>query len=154
MRRLFFLPLLLLSVVRTNAQVLTLEQAVMQAREHAPTARIAARQVDEASARAAQARAAFFPMLRLASGYTASNNAVSNFMFALNQGQFRLAGDLNHPGTVDNFQASAQVGLNLFNGGRDIANARAASAAVRGADWSRQVVENDVTLGVTQSYLA
>jgi outer membrane protein len=148
-----FLALLVLWAVQAGAQTLTLEQAVTLARDQAPMARIAAQQVIEASARAAQTRAAFLPMLRLSSGYTASDNAVSAFMFALNQGEFQLAGDLNHPDAADNFQVSAQVGINLFNGGRDLANNRAARAAKRGADFGRQATLDEVTLGVTRGYL-
>jgi outer membrane protein TolC len=146
--------ILLLAVVPLQAQTLTLQQAVKMAREQSPLARIAGQQVKEAAARAAQAQAAFMPMVRLSSGYTSSDNAVNVFMFALNQGQFKLAGDLNNPATADNFQASAQVGINLFSGGRDYSNVRAARAAERGMKYSDQATSNEVTLGVTRAYLA
>jgi outer membrane protein TolC len=153
MKRILLL-IVILAAVQVGAQPLTLEQAVSLAREQAPMARIAAQQVIEAEARAGQARAAFLPMLRLTTGYTASDNAVNAFMFALNQGEFQLAGDLNNPDAADNLQASVQLGLNLYNGGRDLANWRAAQAAQRGADFTRLATEEEVTRGVTRAYLA
>ena len=153
MKRFLLYPLFLLVVARVDAQVLTLEQAISTASEHAPMARIAEQQVKEAEARAAEARSAFLPMIRLSSGYMRSDNAVNVFMYALNQGEFQLAGDLNNPDAADNFYASAQVGLSLFNGGRDLANVRAARAAKRGADFTRQATVAGVTLDVTRAYL-
>jgi outer membrane protein len=137
-----------------GATQLTLEQAITLSKEQSPIARIASQQVIEASARQAQARSAFLPMVRVSSGYTASDNAVNSFMFALNQGQFALAGDLNNPPSADNFQASAQVGLSLFNGGRDLANLQAAGAARAGTEFLRKATGNEITLGVTRMYLA
>ncbi len=154
MYRIVSILLILLAFARLDADTLTLAEAAAWARERSPVARIAGQQVDEASARAAQARAAFLPMLRLSSGYTKSDNAVNAFMFALNQGEFQLAGDLNNPDPADNFQVSAQVGLSLFSGGRDLANLRAARAAQRGSAFSRKATTNEVVLGVTQAYLA
>ncbi|MDM7972809.1 MAG: TolC family protein [candidate division Zixibacteria bacterium] len=148
------LTALVVAVRPAAAGELTLEQAVGLAREQSPQARIAALGVSEAAARAAEARAAFLPMVRVASGYTASDNAVNAFMFALNQGQFALAGDLNNPPRWDNFQLSAQVGLNLFNGGRDLANLRAARGARAGAEFARSAADQEMVLGVTRMYLA
>lgn len=137
-----------------GAQQLTLEEAIRLSREQSPMARIAALRVTEASARAGEARAAFLPMVRVSSGYTASNNAVNGFMFALNQGQFALAGDLNHPPSADNFQASAMVGLSLFSGGRDLANLQAAGAARTGTEYVLRATSQEIALGVSRMYLA
>lgn len=150
----FVLILMFVAVVATAMGApLSLEEAAQMARERAPMVRIAGEQVQEAAARAAQARAAFLPMVRLNSGYTTSDNAVNVFMFALNQGEFQLAGDLNNPDRADNFQATAQVAINLFNGGRDWAIWRAARAAARGSDFARQATEDEIILGVTRAYL-
>jgi outer membrane protein TolC len=149
-----FISAVLLVPLRADANQLTLDQAIALARGQAPMARIASQKVIEASARAAEARAAFLPMLRVGSGYTASDNAVNSFMFALNQGQFALAGDLNNPPSSDNFQASAQVGINLFNGGRDLANLSAARAAKAGTELVHKATDREVVLGVTRMYLA
>jgi len=138
----------------SDAQQLTLQEAISLSREQSPMARIAALRVHEASARADEARAMFLPMVRVSSGYTNSNNAVNGFMFALNQGQFALAGDLNNPPSADNFQATAMVGLNIFNGGRDLANLQAAGAAHRGMEAVRQATSQEIALGVTRMYLA
>lgn len=154
MNRLLLLSLVLFALARADGQVLTLDRAIATAHEQAPMARIAEQQVAEASARASQTVAAFLPMVQVSSGYTASDNAVNAFMFALNQGEFQLVGDLNNPDAADNFQASAQIGLNLFNGGRDLANLRAARAAHRGAEFNRLASIDQVTLGVIRAYLA
>ncbi|PWB72736.1 hypothetical protein C3F09_06170 [candidate division GN15 bacterium] len=137
-----------------GAQQLTLEKAISLSQQQSPMARIASQRVIEASARAAEARSAFLPMIRVTSGYTASNNAVNGFMFALNQGQFALAGDLNNPPSADNFQASAMVGLSVFNGGRDLANLQAAGAAHSGTQFVYKATTQEVALGVTRMYLA
>lgn len=143
--------LILPSPVRS--QKLTLDQAVVLAKEQSPTALVAQQRVAEASARVKQAQATLYPMLKLTSSYVRSDNPVQAFMFGLNQGEFSMGGDFNNPPTADNWQTSAQMQYRLFAGGRDLATLRAAQAGRRGASHMHQAVEDELTLQVIRSYL-
>ncbi|HWO56251.1 MAG TPA: TolC family protein [bacterium] len=150
---LLVLAFMILPAHPAQAQRLTLADAVALAQEQSPLVRAAAEGVAEARARTRQAGAAFFPRLSLHSSYSQSDNPVNVFMYALNQGQFSLGGDLNNPEAADNWLLSGQAGWRLFSGGRDWANRRAAQAAERGMRHIDQATRNDVTLQVTRAYL-
>jgi outer membrane protein len=137
----------------TTAQTLTLEEAVALAQQHSPLAGAAAARVAEASARTTEAGAALYPMLRLNSSYTASDNPVQVFSYALNQGEFSLSSDLNNPSAADNWMTSAQVGMRLFSGGRDWANRRAARSAEHGIQYMRHATLDEMTTQVTRAFL-
>ena len=137
-----------------TGQTLSLQEAVALAQQHSPLAGAAAARVAEASAKTTEAEAAFYPMLRLNSSYTASDNPVQVFMYALNQGEFSLSSDLNNPSAADNWVASAQVGVRLFSGGRDIANWRAARAAEHGIQHVRRVTSDEMTIQVIRAFLS
>ena len=139
---------------QTQAQTLTLEEALRIAYDNAPTARIAQERVAEGTARVRMAEAAFYPQLGIASSYVSSDNPVHAFMFALNQGKFSMQADVNNPPRADNWQLSAQAGMRLFSGGSDLANKRAASAAVQGLRSVESATHNEVGLQVLRSYLS
>lgn len=135
------------------SQTLTLREAVSTAEQNSPTAIVARERVAEASAKSRQAAAMFFPMVRVSSSYSQSNNPVNVFMYALNQGEFQLTPDLNDPDPADNWTVSGQASLRLFNGGRDWANRRAAKSAETGMRSVQAVTINELTMQVTRSYL-
>lgn len=135
------------------AQTLTLKEAVALAEKNSPVAIAAQQRVAEAAAKTRQAEAMFYPMLRLTSSYSQSNNPVNVFMYALNQGQFELTPDLNDPAAADNWRVSGQAGIRLFSGGRDWANRRAAKAAERGIMKVKDITLDELTMQVARSYL-
>ena len=136
-----------------RAQTLTLREAVLAAERNSPTAIIARERVAEAAAKSRQAAALFYPTVRLTSSYSQSNNPVSVFMYALNQGKFELTPDLNDPAAADDWLVSGQVYFRLFSGGRDWANQRAAKAAERGFRSMQVSTDNEMTMQAIRSYL-
>lgn len=136
-----------------RSQVLTLRDAVATAERSSPTAVTARERVAEAEAKSRQAGALFYPVVRITSSYSQSDNPVNVFMYALNQGQFELTPDLNNPEAADNWLVSGQAAIRLFSGGRDLANRSAARAAARGLGNLRSLAVNELTMQVTRSYL-
>lgn len=148
---------ILLSVLTAGsiqAQTLTLEEAMRIAHANAPTARIAQERVAEGTARVRMAEAAFYPQFGISSSYVSSDNPVQAFMFALNQGKFSMAADVNNPPRADNWQLTAQAGMRLFSGGSDIANRQAARAAEQGLEKIESATRNEVSLQVLRAYLS
>lgn len=135
------------------AQGLTLREAVATAERNSPSAIAARERVVEASAKSRQAAAMFFPMVRMTSSYSQSNNPVNVFMYALNQGEFQMSPDLNDPEAADNWTISGHASMRLFSGGRDWANRRAAKAAETGMRNVQTLTVNEMTMQVTRSYL-
>ncbi len=138
---------------RTAAQPLTLRDAIELAEKNSPIAITATERVHEAAARTRQAEAMFYPMLKLTSSYSQSDNPVQVFMYALNQGQFELSPNLNDPAAADNLVISGQAGIRLFNGGRDWANRKAAQSAERGITHAQRAAFDELRIQVTRSFL-
>lgn len=136
-----------------RSQTLTLLDAVATAERSSPTAVAARERVAEAEAMARQANALFYPVVRITSSYSQSDNPVNVFMYALNQGQFQLTPDLNDPAAADNWVVSGQAAIRLFSGGRDLATRSAAKAALNGHRNLRLLAVNELTMQVTRSYL-
>jgi outer membrane protein TolC len=109
-------------------------------------------QLEEADASVRQSAAAFYPALTLSSSYYRTDNPVQAFSFALNQGKFSLASDVNNPPTADNLQLSAQLRWRVFSA-RDFATRQAARATQRGTERLLTATDNEVTLRVTRGYL-
>lgn len=135
------------------SQTLTLREAVDIAERSSPIAIGARERVSEAEARTRQAAAMLYPMARLTSSYSQSNNPVNVFMYALNQGEFALTPDLNDPEKADDWQISGQASIRLFNGGRDWANRRAAQSAESGVRSVLEITINELTMLTARSYL-
>lgn len=128
-----FLLALLLAPALASATPWTAAQAVETALRNHPDAAIARARVDAAEAMIAQANAAWLPQVSLSGGYTQTNSPMAAFGSILNQRAFSFALDFNHPGRIDNLNATGTVAYNLYSGGRATAGKRAAEAGARAA---------------------
>ena len=131
-RRLLLTALLLVPAA-LPAEVWTLDRAVATALERNPDARAARARVDGAQALVQQAQAAWQPQLALSGRYTDTNSPMMAFGSILNQRAFNFGLDFNHPGRVDNLNATGTVAYNLYAGGRPSAGRAAAQAGAEAA---------------------
>lgn len=120
---------------------LSLEDAVTTGLRVADEVRLSAAVADAADAQLDAARSALLPQLRLSSSYThtfesARSNAVSSVF--------------NQPNT---YNASANVSQTLFQGGKIVATARAASALATAADLDAREQRALFTVTIQRAYL-
>lgn len=131
----------------------TLQQAVDAALENNPDARIAQHRIAGARALEQQARAMLMPQVSLSAGYSQTNSPMMAFGSILNQRAFDFSLDFNHPGTIDNLNATGTVALNLYSGGRTSAGRRAARAGVAATEYDEGATHNQLIAITVASYL-
>lgn len=120
---------------------LSLEEAVTTGLRVADEVRLSAAQADIAEAQVDLARASLLPQLRINSAYTRTfENARSNAVSAV----------FNQPST---YSASANFSQTLFQGGRLINTARAASSLARAAQLDAAEQRASFTVAVQRAYL-
>lgn len=119
------------------AETWTLERAVATALASSPDARIAQARIDAAQAVVTQAQAAWLPQLSFSSRYTQTNSPMVAFGSILNQRAFHFGLDFNHPGRIDDLNATGTLAYNLYSGGRATAMRSAARSGADAAmhDW-------------------
>lgn len=153
MKRALLVPLCFVSVAlvtwtfakaQTSIARLTLTQAITQALKDNPDARIAGYRIKAAEAAIAQAKAAFWPQVKLSSNYTRTNNPVTAFSLRLNERSFDMSTDFNHPPVTDNVNMRAALSVPLFTGGRNFAGYAAAKAGNEAASLSSKAVANEL----------
>ncbi len=113
-----------------RAEPWTLDRAIATALKDSPDSQIARQRVAGAEAMIEQARSAWYPQLSLQGRYSETNSPMMAFGAILNQRAFSYGLDFNHPGRIDNFNATGTVAYNLYSGGRASAGL---DAARRGA---------------------
>lgn len=148
--------LLLVAAVGTgtlSATTWTLDQALTAALKDNPDARLATHRAEVAEAMVAQARAAWSPQFSLQGRYTQTNGPMMAFGSILNQRAFDFGLDFNHPGKIDNLNATATVAYNLYSGGRPTAGLAAAHAGSRAAIEDVRAAHNQLGAAVVQAYL-
>ncbi|MBA4136838.1 MAG: TolC family protein [Opitutus sp.] len=123
----------LLPVLGLAAQPWTAGEAVATALRNHPDAALAQARVAAADAMIEQANAAWLPQLSVSGRYTQTNSPMMAFGSILNQRAFNFSLDFNHPGRIDNLNATGTVGYNLYSGGRATAGKKAAQAGARAA---------------------
>ena len=153
MSRLILVGLMLTVVAGVRAEPWTLERALATAREHSPDARLARARVEGAQALVQQTGAAWLPQLALSGRYTETNNAMAAFGSILNQRAFSSALDFNHPGQIDNLNATGTVAYNLYSGGRATAGRKAARAGVEAAELDLRSAQQQLTAEVIRALL-
>ena len=115
-----------------------LDEAIRLALENDPAAVTAAAAVSSAEADLLQARGAWLPSLNLNSSYANSSNE------RFDQATGRLVSE--------NYTAQASGSIDLFSGGRRLAQHRAASAAVSAADASYRSQRFQTILNTTRTF--
>ncbi|MDO8542129.1 MAG: TolC family protein [Opitutaceae bacterium] len=136
-----------------RAERWTLERAVATALEHSPDARIARARIDAARAVADQAQAAWRPQLSVRGSYAGTDSPMMAFGSILNQRAFHFGLDFNHPGTIDNLNATGTVAYNLYSGGRATAGRTAARAGAIAADHDFQAARHQLAAEVVKAAL-
>jgi outer membrane protein TolC len=142
----------LLSLVAA-AEPWSLQRAVATALERSPDARIARARIDAAQAMVMQAQAAWMPQLSLSGRYTDTNSPVMAFGSILNQRAFSPRIDFNHPGEIDNLNATGTVAYNLYSGGRATAGRAAARAGSEAAAMDLQSAQHQLAAEVVKAAL-
>ena len=143
----------LLTATALHAEVWTLDRALTAAREGNPDARIARLRIEGAQAVEQQARAAWLPQLSVQGGYSASNRSMPAFGYILNQRAFTWTTDFNHPGTIDDLNATGTVAYNLYSGGRATAHRAAAKAGAQAAEHDATAVRQQLETATVRAYL-
>ena len=131
--------------VTTPPEAWTLRKAVHFAVKNNPDSRMGKSRIEAAQAAITMERSSFFPRLDLNSRYDQTNNPMYSFGNILNQGAFSQAIDFNNPGRTDSLGMGVRLGYRFFNGGRDLAELKAAEA---------QAVSSQMELGAVQAQLA
>ena len=145
-------PLLLLAA-SLHAEPWTLERALLVAHENSPEAALALARLEGAGALVEQAQAAWLPQVMLSGRYTQTNSPMMAFGSILNQRAFNFGLDFNHPGRIDNLNATGTVAYNLYSGGRATAGRTAARAGVRAAEHDLRSARLQLGTGVVHAYL-
>jgi outer membrane protein len=144
---------LLAASTRLRAEVWTLDQALATALQNSPDARIARQRVAAAEAAIEQAHAAWYPQLSLEGRYLETNSPMMAFGSILNQRAFNFGLDFNHPGRIDDLNATGTVAYNLYSGGRASAGLAAARGGARAADQDFRAAQQQLGAAVVKAWL-
>lgn len=131
----------------------TIDRAVEVALENNPDLRAAEARLEGAEAMREEARSHALPQLSLKSSYTQTDSPMMAFGSILNQRAFTFDLDFNDPGTIDNLNATASVGVNLYAGGRVSAGRRAAEAGLNAAEFDAAAARHRLVAETVRSYL-
>lgn len=137
-----------------QAEPWTIEQAIATALERSPDARMARARIEAAEAQVTQAQSAWLPQLSLSGRYTDTNSPMMAFGSILNQRAFNFGLDFNHPGNVDNGNATGTVGYNLYSGGRPTAGRAAARAGSEAAALDLRGIQQQLAATVVKTALS
>lgn len=150
-------PLLLLAFLLgapiLPAEVWSLDHAVATALEHSPDTRAARARAEGAQAMIQQAQSAWLPQLAVSGRYTDTNSPMMAFGSILNQRAFNFGLDFNHPGQIDNLNATGTVAYNLYAGGRATAGRDAARAGAEAADLDLRAARHRLAVEVIRAAL-
>jgi outer membrane protein len=136
-----------------RAEQWTLDRAVETALKNSPDARLAQQRADGAQALVDQARSAWYPQVSLQGRYTSTNSPMMAFGSILNQRAFNFGLDFNHPGQIDNLNATGTVAYNLYGGGRPTAGLDAAKSGARAAGQDLRSAQNQLGAATVKAYL-
>ncbi len=140
-------------VAAAHAEPWTIDRAVAKALERNPDARVARARIDAAQAMIAQAQSAWLPQVSLAGRYTDTNSPMMAFGSILNQRAFNFGLDFNHPGEIDNLNATGTVAYNVYSGGRASAGRSAARAGADAASLDLRATQHELAAEVVKATL-
>ena len=136
-----------------GAEVWTLDQALATAVQNSPDARIARQRVAGAQAMIEQAQAAWYPQVSMQGRYLETNSPMMAFGSILNQRAFNFGLDFNHPDRIDDLNATATVGYNIYNGGRASAGREAARGGALAAEQDYRAAQQQLAAEVVKAWL-
>ena len=137
-----------------SAEPWTLDRAVETALKNSPDARIARQRSEGAEAMIEQARSAWLPQVSVSGRYMDTNSPMMAFGSILNQRAFNFALDFNHPGRIDDLNATGTVAYNLYSGGRASAGLSAAKSGALAAGQDLRVAQEQLGRDVVKAYLS
>ena len=100
-----------------------------------------------------QAGAAWRPQVSVSGRYTDTNSPMMAFGSILNQRAFSFGLDFNHPGPIDNLNATGTVAYNLYSGGRATAGRTAARAGAEAAGYDLRTAQQQLATEVVRTVL-
>ncbi len=133
-------------------EVWTARQAVGFALRNNPESSMAWQRLEAANAALVMGKAAFYPQLTLASGYSQTDNPMYSFGNILNQGAFNQNIDFNDPGRTDDFNLGVKLSYRFYNGGRDQAGVKAAMARQTATRMELGAVRNQLAFGAVRAF--
>src|ERR1022692_314917 len=131
----------------------TLDHAVAVALEHSPDSRLARARAEGAEALVQQAQSAWLPQVGVSGRYTDTNSPMAAFGSILNQRAFNFGLDFNHPGQIDDLNATSTVAYNLYSGGHATAGRKAAEAGAVAAGYDVSAARNELAPEVVKAAL-
>lgn len=137
-----------------GAEPWTVDRAVEIALKNSPDARIARQRSEGAQAVIEQARSAWSPQLSFQGRYTDTNSPMMAFGSILNQRAFNFGLDFNHPGRIDDLNATGNVAYNLYSGGRASAGLSAAKSGALAAEQDLLAAQQQLGRDVVKAYLS
>lgn len=137
-----------------RAQALTLAEAIELAFAQNPDLAAASARIGEAEARVAEAEAGFYPKVQARMEYTYTSNPALAFSAIVAQRRYNPAMSINQPGWVENFRPEIVGNWNLYRGGQDAAQKKAAELGVEAAELERSALRNRLAAAVTAAYYA
>ena len=139
-------------------QALTLRQAIDQALGHNPAAAMAQADLQEATAGVSQAQTGLLPHINFAEDISRGNDPVYVFGTKLRQQRFTASdfalNSLNRPTPIGNFATRFSGSWMLFNWFGTQEQIKGARLAARSASSMSEQANQQVVLGVVQSYQA
>jgi outer membrane protein len=136
-----------------RAQPWTLDRAIATALKDSPDSQIARERVAGAQAMIEQARSAWYPQLSLQGRYSETNSPMMAFGAILNQRAFNYGLDFNHPGRIDDFNATGTLAYNLYSGGRASAGLEAARRGAAASVQDQRAARLQLGAEVVKAYL-
>ncbi len=136
-----------------GADTWTLDGALATALKNSPDARIARQRVAGAQAMIEQARAAWYPQLSVQGRYMETNSPMMAFGSILNQRAFNFGLDFNHPGRIDDLNATGTVAYNVYSGGRASAGLAAAKGGASAAEEDLRAARQQLGAEVVRAWL-
>jgi len=130
----------------------TLSQCITTALKGSPDIRSASARVEAALAAVKEASSAYYPQLGLAGSWTRTDNPPQAFFMSLNQRRASLEKDFNHPDDIENARGSVVAQWRVCDGGRRIADKRAAKMGAQAMESTLDTVRNDLVYQITRAY--
>jgi outer membrane protein len=148
-----FVAALLAAQALLRAETWTLDRALETALKSSPDARLARQRVVAAQAMIEQAHAAWYPQVSVQGRYMETNSPMMAFGSILNQRAFNFGLDFNHPGRIDDLNATGTVGYNVYGGGRPSAGLAAARGGALAAEQDFRAAQQQLAAGVVKAWL-
>jgi outer membrane protein TolC len=130
----------------------TLSQCITTALKGSPDTRSASARVEAAIAAVKEASSAYYPQLGLAGSWARTDNPPQAFFMSLNQRRASLEKDFNHPDDIENARGSVVAQWRVCDGGRRIADKRAAKMGAQAMESTLDTVRNDLVYQITRAY--